>query len=460
MSDPATPGGAQFQTPSPNPAQWNYTVQQNGRSLATFPGDVNIAGAVTYDVVTLNRIIEQVTVTSAPAAWSGGRRSWNIINQTVNGVTVDAGAGFWIGTETSTFIQSLDGGAIAAYDFLAPIAANTNLHNQFYVARNFVTFAAFNMGGTGTSFALAKGDWFPSGAIGILNAGATNTRSMGSEDDSIVHVGASVAMLYVRNLVGMNAVRGAVLDFAQGVSGASQGDAIHIGWNNWLLGHDRNGLNPFHAGTKLISFDWSVAGAAMTVKSGFDALGDDASHRLFFSDYFLRSQGFSVDGSGNQIAKNAWQVFATSNVQVDNTGSVTENVLVRVTIPGGRIGPNGVLRIWPLWSLTNNANNKTERCYIGPAGGAIGTLTLVDQVILTASSSYERLLQIMNVNDQAVQKFPSVGNAGTGLGAGAAGLSAGAVNTANDIDVVFTAQCANAADHLALESYVIEIFNK
>ena len=46
MADPYVPGSSAFQIPAPQPIQWRYQMQDNGRSLATFLGDVQIDGAI------------------------------------------------------------------------------------------------------------------------------------------------------------------------------------------------------------------------------------------------------------------------------------------------------------------------------------------------------------------------------------------------------------------------------
>ena len=78
-----------------------------------------------------------------------------------------------------------------------------------------------------------------------------------------------------------------------------------------------------------------------------------------------------VDGSGNIIGVNSPQgdVFfarALGNIApVTHTGTTAKTKLGSIVIPGGSLGPNGIVRVTPYFTFTNNANAKTLAYEIG-----------------------------------------------------------------------------------------------
>ena len=68
--------------------------------------------------------------------------------------------------------------------------------------------------------------------------------------------------------------------------------------------------------------------------------------------------GILCRGNGTKwVRLNPIKVFSLS-APVSLTGSTSVVTLATVTIPAGLLGANGKLKIYPLWSTTNNANIK------------------------------------------------------------------------------------------------------
>ena len=152
-----------------------------------------------------------------------------------------------------------------------------------------------------------------------------------------------------------------------------------------------------------------------------------------------------------------WTSIAQSAVAVTLTGSVAETVLKRISFAAGALGPNGVLKITNLWSVTNNANNKTLYARLGAAGIVAGGGTPFNQAALTTQVTFQHFILIRNRNNQAIQVGQSLSNQGTG-GAGALpNLVTGTVDTSAAFDLIICGQLASAGDTLTLESCMVEL---
>lgn len=60
-------------------------------------------------------------------------------------------------------------------------------------------------------------------------------------------------------------------------------------------------------------------------------------------------------------------VLFDSAVAVALTGTLTKTALATVDVPAGVMGPNSTLRVLPVWSYTNSANNKVIGVEVGTA---------------------------------------------------------------------------------------------
>ena len=129
------------------------------------------------------------------------------------------------------------------------------------------------------------------------------------------------------------------------------------------------------------------------------------------------------------------------------TTTIFETELTSVTIKGGLMGANGKLKIWPLLSMTNNANGKTIKLKID--GNVFYGNTRTNEVQLHFLSI------VRNTNSQSVQKISSGITAGLGVTTGV--VTSLTVNTSADFTISITGQLTNAGDTLTLEGFFVEI---
>jgi hypothetical protein len=143
-----------------------------------------------------------------------------------------------------------------------------------------------------------------------------------------------------------------------------------------------------------------------------------------------------------------WTSLAASAVQSSNTGNINETTLASVALPAGAVGPNGILRIFSLWSFTNNANSKTPRVKIGSANNLFNA-------VQTSVACLQLMSVIRNRNDQAVQ----VGQARNLAAAGGStqAIASFTIDMSSSQTIDFTGQLTNVADVIALEAYSIEL---
>ena len=118
------------------------------------------------------------------------------------------------------------------------------------------------------------------------------------------------------------------------------------------------------------------------------------------------------------------------------------------------MGANGILRIWPFWSFTNNANVKTARVRLGGIGG-----TQILNAVGANLGSIQQLQLLRNRNSQSSQVGIPAALGNLFNGTSGAPLTA-TVDTSVAQDLVFTGQLASGADTLTLESYLVEILYK
>lgn len=143
-------------------------------------------------------------------------------------------------------------------------------------------------------------------------------------------------------------------------------------------------------------------------------------------------------------------VLAQSAVAVSHTGTTSEATLATIPVPAGLMGANGQMVIESLWSVTNNGNNKTPRIRLaganlhGPSFTSVGSVH--DRVRIANRNN--TATQVLNANSSAV------------YGQATSSVFTAAVNTAASFDITLSAQLANAADAMTLESYLITVFPK
>lgn len=178
--------------------------------------------------------------------------------------------------------------------------------------------------------------------------------------------------------------------------------------------------------------------------------------------YIYRGGGTDVPvtdgGTGASTERGAaanlgtWHVLAKSGVAVPLTGSTSETALATVAIPAGAMGPNGVLRVTTLWSLTNSANNKTPRVRLG---GISGT-AFRGQNLTTVASGRDQI-EIHNRNAQNSQVSNPAGGGFGGAGTSSSVITTATVDTSIAQDLVISGQLANSGETLTLEAYTVEV---
>lgn len=152
-------------------------------------------------------------------------------------------------------------------------------------------------------------------------------------------------------------------------------------------------------------------------------------------------------GNGTKwVRLNQIKIFSLS-APVSLTGSTSVVTLATITIPAGLLGANGKLKIYPLWSTTNNANVKTLRANIG---GLLCT-TMTSQSVPNNSG----LVIIRNINSEAVQKCSSGLVAGIGSSLGS--IASPTVDTSAATTITITGQLAVGTDTLTLEDLFVEV---
>ena len=129
------------------------------------------------------------------------------------------------------------------------------------------------------------------------------------------------------------------------------------------------------------------------------------------------------------------------------TGTTLETTLLTVNIPAGLIGISGKVKMYPLYSMTNNANNKSLRIKLG---GSTAFSTTVSN-----SSQSSALVIIRNIGSESVQKSST--SVVSGLGNIGTALATLAIDTSVATTITITGQLAVGTDTMTLEGFFMEI---
>lgn len=148
----------------------------------------------------------------------------------------------------------------------------------------------------------------------------------------------------------------------------------------------------------------------------------------------------------------SWNVLARrGNAFSAHTGTTSETVMDTIVLPGGTLGPNGLLRFTLLLGgLTNNANAKTPRFRLG---GVSGTVFFGSSLPSTVSAIIQRTVWNQNAENSQVT-YPS--GTATSFSTTTAAITTGAVDTSVNQDIVLSLQLADGADSMTLRAYLIE----
>jgi len=152
-------------------------------------------------------------------------------------------------------------------------------------------------------------------------------------------------------------------------------------------------------------------------------------------------------GNGTKwVRLNPIKIFSLSApFSLTNSTSVVN--LATITIPAGLLGANGKLKIYPLWSTTNNANQKTLRATFG--GSVCSTMTSY------SVPNNSGLLIIRNTNSESAQKTSSGLVAGIGSSSGS--IASTTIDTSAATNITITGQLAVGTDTMTLEDLFVEV---
>lgn len=178
--------------------------------------------------------------------------------------------------------------------------------------------------------------------------------------------------------------------------------------------------------------------------------GAGAAEEIAFTD---QAQALCDDTSFQAMCATlgTWRVLAAGAVAVSHTGDTAEFALATIAIPGGSMGPNGVMRVRLLFSYTNSANAKTLRMRLG---GPSGTAFLNVGVTTTAAYATEKDIQNRNAQDSQIGAPANSSSASANT---SAGVVTAAVDTSVNQDLVITGQLADAGETVTLRSYIVEV---
>ena len=152
-------------------------------------------------------------------------------------------------------------------------------------------------------------------------------------------------------------------------------------------------------------------------------------------------------GNGTKwVRLNPIKIFSLS-APFSLTVSTSVVTLATITIPAGLLGANGKLKIYPLWSTTNNANVKTLRALLG--GSTCTTMTSQNV------SNNSGLVIIRNTNSESAQKCSS--GLVAGIGASYGSIAVLTIDTTAATTVTITGQLAVGTDTMTLEDLFVEV---
>lgn len=185
-------------------------------------------------------------------------------------------------------------------------ATNASNPQRNYVATGGNMHIQSSDGGTGTTFATAKGAYFGMATAVYADAAATNILGVvGQEIDLFGAVGASAAYTTALNLVNFSQVTGAQLDGALTIgSGADPTYGNGLGWTMGICFSDLNGRDPIRTNGTLIGYNWCKTGGQRSVNEGINLTGFTIAGSLLqgqYSRWGETSTVISFGGKGTQV---------------------------------------------------------------------------------------------------------------------------------------------------------------
>ncbi|MCZ4351525.1 hypothetical protein O4H61_03265 [Roseovarius aestuarii] len=208
---------------------------------------------------------------------------------------------------------------------------------------------------------------------------------------------------------------------------------------------------------------YHTGGARLTVRDGFDlhrtsetsgsiGIYSTSPAKLHLGDG--KFENFETDHTLTPNPKGRWQTIAMSGVESAVTGTTSETELVRVTVPGGLMGPNGQLKIFTLTDQTENSNSKTLRIALDDGDDEQDIVDTSSPV--SGGGVYTRYTIVTNRDDDNSQVMNSPG-ASEDFAETTANISPTTIDTSDDFDVVFYGTLSDVADSFAIGAHSVEV---
>lgn len=147
---------------------------------------------------------------------------------------------------------------------------------------------------------------------------------------------------------------------------------------------------------------------------------------------------------------NEWDILYSASPGTVHTGTTSETTILTVVLPGGSMGPNGILRIRSAFTKNNNVNVKTMKVQLDGTSFLNATQTNGVQPLETE-------LEIRNTNTESEQEgqVRSSTNGATLTWLTLSGVSG--KNTASNLNIQVKVTLADVADTITLEYFRVEV---
>lgn len=194
----------------------------------------------------------------------------------------------------------------------------------------------------------------------------------------------------------------------------------------------------------------------------------DEMRVLYWTGTYTTYNSYSTDivavaaGMETDIPNTAWDarekvvLLGASAVKATLTGTVTKTALATVLIPAGTLKVGDILKVEPVWSITNSANNKVLTIDIGTTLGGAAILRTKTRAAGVLSESP---LCMFGVRSMTSMSKPYDVNS---VYAGSSAADCSGVVTVDDLSTVdvnlyISGTLANTGETIALEQYVVSL---
>lgn len=131
------------------------------------------------------------------------------------------------------------------------------------------------------------------------------------------------------------------------------------------------------------------------------------------------------------------------------TGTTTPTTLSSVVIPGRLLGPNGILVMHILWTMTNSANSKTLKIKFGG--------TSFYNTVFTATGSFSQQYNIFNRNSTGSQVAGGDASNGVIGTFTTTPIATGSIDTTVDQTLLLEGTLANTGENITVRAFGLQI---